>query len=157
MTVYIIYCVTKVCLTPGIYTFYQSQAIHSATLPPITVRESLQSWTQSRTAVWEMASHTMMVVDVECVTVSIYYSESIKLVLSFSVYNTDTIYNIYSVIGFSEETRALQLDEGEASTLTVQVLKPALGTPAAQLAIGFQIDNTANIGKSIFQQDMTIV
>ena len=55
------------------------------------------------------------------------------------------------MIGFSEETRALQLDEGEAGVLTVQVLKPAVGTPAAELAIEFQIDNTANTGKSIFQ------
>ena len=38
--------------------------------PPVTVREPLQVWTQSRTAVWEMASRTMMVVDVDCVMVS---------------------------------------------------------------------------------------
>ena len=65
-------------------------------------------------------------------------------------------HTLLPVIGFSEETRALQLDEGEASTLTVQVLKPAVGTPATELAmaIGFQMDNTANIGKSIFQRDM---
>ena len=55
------------------------------------------------------------------------------------------------MIGFSEETRALQLDEGEAGVLTVQVLKPAVGTPATQLAIGFQIDDTGNSGKLPFQ------
>ena len=51
--------------------FYQSQAVHSATGPPVTVREPLQVWTLSWTAVWEMASHTTMAVDVECAMVSI--------------------------------------------------------------------------------------
>ena len=64
---------------------YQSQVIHSATRPPVTVREPLQVWTLSRTAVWEMESHTMMAVDVECAMVSI-----IMQLLSNIHYNNDT-------------------------------------------------------------------
>ena len=50
------------------------------------------------------------------------------------------------VIGYSEASRDLNLDEGESNTLTVEVIKPAPGLTAPQLIVAFQIDNTANTG-----------
>ena len=50
------------------------------------------------------------------------------------------------VIGYSEASRDLELDEEQSSTLTVEVIKPARGLPAALLEIAFQIDNSANTG-----------
>ena len=91
----------------------------------------------------------MMVVDVECVMVSISMYLVTQSLMTLQ-HNT-----ILPVIGFSEETRDLQLDEGRSAALTVEVFKPAVGTPVAQVLpvfIGFQIDNTANTGKSLFQK-----
>ena len=50
------------------------------------------------------------------------------------------------VIGFSEDTTTQTLDEGEASMLIVQVLKPAIGVGQRQF-VNYLINNSANIGK----------
>ena len=50
-----------------------------------------------------------------------------------------------SVIGYSNDTRTQIINEGEDSTLTVEIKKPALEV-GSQLIINFQINST-NIGK----------
>ena len=47
------------------------------------------------------------------------------------------------VIGYSDSTRVLTLDEGEQASLTVQVLKPAAG----QSGVQFTIMNGDNVGE----------
>ena len=52
----------------------------------------------------------------------------------------------FTVIGYTEETRAQTIDEGEGSNLVVAVLKPPAGVGQVFL-VEFQIDNSANTGK----------
>ena len=115
--------------------------MHSVSAPLSTARELLVHWMQSVTAVWAMVSRTMMAVAVAYVTVSkhalIYTHRGILLML---------LWYTLPVIGYSEASRDLELDEGQSSTLTVEVIKPARGLPAALLEIAFQIENSANTG-----------
>ena len=51
------------------------------------------------------------------------------------------IYNnvyVFSVIGYSDDTRTQTINEGENSTLTVEIKKPAVGVGPV-LVINFQI------------------
>ena len=48
--------------------------------------------------------------------------------------------NFFSVIGYSNDTRTQSLNEGEKSTLTVEIKKPAVGV-GSSLVIDFQIDS----------------
>ena len=52
----------------------------------------------------------------------------------------------FTVIGYTEETRAQTINEGEGSNLAVTVLKPPAGVGQVFL-VEFQIDNSANTGK----------
>ena len=52
---------------------------------------------------------------------------------------------MFSVIGYSDDTRTQTINEGENSILTVEIRKPAVGV-GSPLVIDFQIDY-ANNGK----------
>ena len=52
---------------------------------------------------------------------------------------------MFSVIGYSNDTRTQTINEGESSILTVEIKKPVVGA-GSQLVIGFRIDS-ANSGK----------
>ena len=56
------------------------------------------------------------------------------------------MYNImFSVIGYSDDTRIQTINEGENSTLTVEIKKPAVGV-GSLIVINFQTDSP-NSGK----------
>ena len=48
---------------------------------------------------------------------------------------------LFSVIGYSDDTRTQTINEGESLTLTVEIKKPALGV-GSQLIVVFQVDST---------------
>ena len=52
---------------------------------------------------------------------------------------------MFSVIGYSNDTRTQTMNEGESSILTVEIKKPAVGV-GSQLVIDFQI-GSANSSK----------
>ena len=81
-------------------------------------------------------------------------ANSIDLYNSYCIYQDHKNLNLYnyiielymfSVIGYSNDTRTQAINEGESSTLTVEIKKPAVGM-GSPLDIDFQIDS-ANSGK----------
>ena len=53
--------------------------------------------------------------------------------------------NYISVIGYSNDSRTQTINEGDISTLTVEIKKPSVGV-GSQIVIDFQIDS-ANSGE----------